>query len=83
MDHPRITLHLAVYWTVGDEGEPVSSQAKNKLHNRKTEFLLHDIEFLSAVAQAVQTAEGHGTIHTLLLLLLLARFGPVGSPPPP
>jgi hypothetical protein len=45
------------------------SQAKNKLHNRKTEFLLHDVEFLSSVAQAVKAAGGQCTC-----LLFIADF---------
>lgn len=36
-------------------------KAKNKLHNRKCEFLLHDIEFLASIAQAIKTASGQGT----------------------
>ncbi|HEX7541884.1 MAG TPA: alpha-mannosidase, partial [Anaerolineales bacterium] len=39
-----LELHRGTYTT----------QARNKLYNRQSEFLLHDVEFLSAVAHALQ-----------------------------
>jgi alpha-mannosidase len=52
-----------------------TTQANNKKYNRLSEFMLHDVEFLSAIAHAVNgQAYPHAEIDRLWKLVLTSQF---------
>lgn len=52
-----------------------TTQANNKKYNRRSEWMLHDVEFLSAVAHTLRGAEyPHGELDRLWKLVLTSQF---------